>query len=264
MKLIPSHKRMNRKRLGFAGAGAGSSGSSSTSSPWEGQQPYLSNLFSDAQSQYQNYTPQYFGTTNTDGSTVGQSTVTPFNSQETNAIGQIGDLGANGNTALNSEANNLTNYTDGSMLTGANNPGLQSVEQQAAASVTPGLMSAFTQGTTDNPNVALATSNGVANAVGSIANNNYQQQSANQLAAFGDANNLYNTQLGGANAALTAGQTQQAQDQSQLSNNVNEFNYYQQLPYTQLNQYANLVNGQYGQVNTSTAPAGGFFTSLFS
>lgn len=245
------------------GGGAGSGGSTSDSSPWAGQQGYLSNVFQDAANQYANYTPQYYGATNGNGSTVGASTVAPMNAQENSAISQIGNLGANGNAALNSEGNTLTNYTDGSMLS-ASNPYFQNVADQTAASVTPGLMSAFTQGSTDNPNVALAASNGVANAVGNLSYQNYNTQSQNQLAAYGDANNLYNTQLAGANSALTAGQAAQTQSQNQLQNNVDMYNYYQQLPYTQLNQYSNLVNGQYGQATTSTSPANGLFSTLFS
>lgn len=249
------------------GGGAGSGGSSTTSGPWSGQQPYLSDVMSDAQNQYQNYTPQYYGA---DGSSLngqdisGQSTITPFNSQETSAISQLGDLGANGTSATNAANGALTNYANGNMINAANNPGLQNVEQQAAASVTPGLMSSFTQGTTDNPNVALAASNGVANAVGNIAYNNYNTQTGNQITAANDASNLYNTQIAGANAGLTAGQAQQTQDQSQLQNNVNMFNYDQQLPYQQINQYSNLVNGQYGASSTTTSPAQGLFSVLFS
>lgn len=249
-----------QKTIKCFGGGAGSGGSQTQAGPWEGQQGYLSDVFNQAQSQYNNYTPQYYGYDN--GSQTGGSTVQPFNQQETSAIGQIGDMGANGTAGLNSADSALQNYTDGSMLS-AGNPYFQNVADQTAASVTPELMKSFTQGTTDNPNVALAASNGVANAVGNLAYGNYNQQSQNQLNAANQANSLYNTQLGGVNAALTAGQTQQTQDQSQLQNQVDAYNYYQQLPYTKLNQYTNTVNGQYGQSTTQTSPAQSFFQTLF-
>lgn len=251
----------NRKRLGFGG-GAGSGGSTSTSDPWAGQQPYLSNVFQSAQNQYQSYTPQYYGATDGNGSTVGASTVAPLNSQETGAIAQLGDLGNNGSAGLNSADSALQNYTNGSMLS-AQNPYFQNVAAQTAASVTPDLMKSFTQGTTDNPNVALAASNGISNAVGNLAYQNYNTQSTNQLNAANEANSIYNSQLGGANASLTGGQAAQTQSQNELQNLVNEYNYYQQLPYTQLNQYSNLVNGQYGSATTTTQPAQSLLSVLF-
>lgn len=248
------------------GGGAGSGGSTSDSSPWTGQQPFLTDTFSQAQNLQNTYTPQYYGYSGTAGSDptqTGQSTVAPLNSQETGAINQIGNLGLNGTNTLNSANNAINQYADGSMLS-ANNPYFQSVTNQIQSSLTPGLMSAFTQGSTDNPNIAFAASQGLGNAVGNAASQNYETQTGNQLNAASQAQNLYNTQLSGANAALTAGQAGQTQAQNELTNNVNAFNYYQQLPYTQLNNYANLVQGQYGQATTTTSPANGLFSTLFS
>lgn len=256
----------NKRRLGFAGAGAGSSGSTSNSSPWAGQQPFLSDTFSQAQNLYNSYTPNYFGYTGTgngNATQTGSSTVAPMNSQETGAINQIGDLGINGTQGMNTANNAVNQYANGSMLSG-NNPYFGSVVDQIRSSMTPGLMSAFSQGSTDNPNIAYAASQGLGNAVGNAASQNYETQTQNQLNAANMAPNLYGAQLSGANAALTAGQTGQTQAQNQLNNQVNAYNYYQQLPYTQLNNYSDLVQGQYGQATTNTAPAGGFFTSLFS
>lgn len=393
----------------LGGGGAGSSGSTTDTAPWGGQQPFLSDVFQQAQNQYQTYTPQYYGFNGTAGGTptqTGPSTVAPMNPQETSAISTVGNLGLNGsntfnqanatatgvagsnpnanpgnqgyfglmngqltnamnpsNGALNyftsgASANNnpamsdlaatanlnpagnpgnaaLNNYANGSMLS-AGNPYFSQMADQIKAQTLPGLMGAFTQGTTDNPNVAYGVTNGLTNAIGGLAYQNYQQGQQNQIAAgntisgnyntgvgnnisaaanlgsnyntgqgniLGAAstasgnyfnsladqlnagqgissnyntgvgnnlnaanlgNTLYNSQLGGANAALTAGQTSQTQSQNELNNLVNAFNYYQNLPYQQLNQYTNTVNGQYGASTTNTAPAGGFFTSLFS
>lgn len=258
-------KYLNKKRRGFGG-GAGSGGSTTNSSPWTGQQPYLTDTFGQSQNLYNNYTPNYFGYTGTgngNATQTGSSTVAPMNAQETGAISQIGDLGTNGTQALNTANNTANQYANGSMLS-ASNPYFQSVTNQIQSSMTPGLMSAFSQGSTDNPNIAFAASQGLGNAVGQAASQNYETQTQNQLNAANMAGNLYNTQLGGANAALTAGQANQTQAQNELTNQVNAYNYYQQLPYTQLNNYANLVQGQYGQATTNTAPANGLFSTLFS
>lgn len=237
----------NRKRLGFGGGGAGSSGSSSTSDPWGGQQPYLSDTFNQAAQLYDNYTPQYYGADNTslNGQDIsGQSTIAPMNAQENSAISDIGDTGLNGNSSFNAANTAMTNQLSG-------NPAMN---QSIAAGVVPGLESQFAQGNAMNsPAAAYSVSNGLGNAL-----------LQNQQGAASQASALYNSQLGGQNAALTAGQTAQTQSQNELQNNVNMFNYQQQLPYTQLNNYANLVNGQYGSTTSTVSPAGGFFTSLFS
>ena len=235
----------NQNRRGFGGGGQQSS--SSTSGPWSGQVPYLNQVFSSAQGQYNDYTPQYYGFSGTAGGTptqTGDSTVSPMNSMETNALNQTSNLGTNGSSALNAANTSMTNILSGDP---ANNSAILS-------GVVPQLTSQFTGGgLSDNPNVANAVSQGATQA---LLNN--QNQAANT------ANTLYNTQLGGAQAAYGAGQQQQNQDQNVLTNKVNAYNYYQQLPYTQLNQYANLVNGQYGSTTTTSQPQQSPFGSLFS
>lgn len=239
-------RHLNKHRLGFGG-GAGSGGSTTNSAPWSGQQPYLSSVMSDAQKQYQTYTPQYFGA---QGSTLngqnisGLSTVAPFNQTETSALSGIANTGMNGTSALNDANSSVSNILSGD----------PAMEQSIAAGVVPGLESQFTQGNSvNNPAMAYATSNGLYNAL-----------LQNQLGAAGTAQNLYGTQMSGEQAALGAGQTQQTQSQNDLTNLVNMFNYQQQLPYTTLNQYDNLINGQYGASTTNTAPAQGLFNVLFS
>jgi hypothetical protein len=291
-----------RKRAGFGG-GSQTSQSTGSTTPWSGQQPYLTDLFGSAQNQYQNYTPQYYGFQGTAGGTptqTGGSTVAPFNPTETAATGQIANLGLNGTTGLTNAANTantiqtmnpnntpgnsaLNQYASGSMLS-AGNPYFQSMANQVQSSMLPGMMSAFTQGSTDNPNVAFAASQGMGNALGGLGYQNYLQGQQNQLAgAQGLASNyntnignqlnaasaspyLYNTQLAGANSALSAGQAQQTQAQNELQNQVAAYNYYQTLPYSQINQYSNLIGGQYGSTSTgsTTSPSQSFFGSLFS
>jgi len=250
-----------QKSITCFGGGAGSGGSTTNSGPWPGQQPYLSDVMKTAQSQYQNYAPQYYGAAGTP--TAGQSTVAPFNPLETGSINNIGSLGTGGSSALNSANNAASYFANGNMLS-AGNPYFQSMANQVTSQMTPELMRGFTQGNTDNPNIAYAASQGLGNALGGLAYNNYNTQSQNMLNAAQIAPNIYNTQMGGLQAALQAGQAQQGQSQNQLQNLVNMWNYGQQLPYTTLNQYDNLVNGQYGVSTTSTAPAHGLFSTLFS
>lgn len=262
---MKSHRCAHNARRGGFGGGAGSGGSTTDSSPWGGQQPYLTDVFNSAQSQYQGYTPQYYGAqgTSLNGQNIsGQSTVTPFNSDETNAIGGIENTGLNGTQQMGQAANATSNILN---TNPANNPYYQQMANTVLSTEVPGLESQFTQGNSvNNPAMAYATTQGATNALGNTMFQNYNQGVSNQLNAAGTAQNLFNTQLGGQQAALTAGQAQQAQDQSQLTNNVNMFNYQQQLPYQQLNQFSNLVNGQYGASTTQTAPAQSLQSVLLS
>jgi hypothetical protein len=267
-KSIARRMQHNRKRLGFGG-GAGSGGSTTTqnSSPWAGQQPYLSNVFSAAQNQYQNYTPQYYGAAGTtlNGQDIsGQSTVAPMNATENSAISDIGNTGLNGTSSMNAANGAMTNELNANPTS---NPYMSQMVQNTLASTVPGLESQFAQGNAMNsPAAAYAVSQGANSAVGGLMFNQYNQNLANQNNAAGQAPGLQSGTLAGQNAALTAGQAAQTQAQNQLQNQVSMFNYQQQLPYQQLNQYANTVNGQYGQAatQTNTAPAQNLFSVLFS
>ncbi len=251
----------NKNRLGFGG-GSQTSTTTSNNAPWSAQQPYLQNLFSSAQNQYQNYTPQYFGAAGTPN--AGQSTVAPLNSVETSALSGIANTGMNGSpdlTAANTSTGNILNSNP------ADNPYYQQMANTVLGSVVPGLESQFTQGNSvNNPAMAYATTQGATNALGNTMFQNYNQGVSNQLGAAGTAQNLYNTGLQGQTAALGAGQAQQTQSQNDLTNQVNMWNYQQQLPYSQINQLSNLITGQYGSTGTGTtsSPQQSLFGSIFS
>lgn len=216
------------------GFGGGTQSSTTKSDPWEGQQPYLKSLFGAADTQYQDYTPQYFP----------QNTVAGFNPGETSAISGIENTGMNGTPALNAADSSVSNILSGDP---AHN-------QAIMAGVLPGLTSSFTQGNSvNNPQMAYAASQGVASAL-----------TQDQLNAAQTAQGLYGTRMSGQQAALGAGQTQQTQDQNNLQGQIDRWNYQQQLPYSQINQYANLINGQYGGTSMTTSPQQGLFGSLFS
>lgn len=255
-KIVAAHK--DEYAGHYVMFGGGSSTSTTKTDPWSGQQPYLTQAFNSASGLYNNgntaTAPQYYGS----------STVQGFNPTETGAISGIADTGMNGNNALNSAGDALTNYNNGSMLS-ASNPYFQQMAQNISSTVTPQIESQFTQGNAmNNPAAAFATSQGLGSAIGNLAYQNYSDQSKNQLTAASLSPTQYNAQLGGQQAALTAGQTQQTQDQSALTDLVNRWNYNQQLPYQQLNQFTNTINGQYGSTGSSTSPNQSLLGSLFS
>ena len=214
--------------------GGGSNTSTTKSDPWSGQQGYLTDVMGQAQNQYNNYNPQSFY------AATGNTGVADMNSQEKQAISSIGNTGLNGTSSFNAANDAMTRQLSGD----------PAYTQSIAASVVPGLESQFAQGNSmNNPAAAYSVGNGLGNAI-----------LQNQQGAANTANTLYNSQLGGQNAALTAGQATQQQDQNVLDAIQQAFNYQQQLPYQKLNQYSNLVNGQYGSTQTTNSPNSSIFS----
>lgn len=229
------------------GGGSQPSGNTTTTqntTPWSGQQGYLSQGFGAAQGLYNNSAdyPQYYGS----------STVVPFNQQETSGLGQLYNTASN--PTLSNESNqNLEQLMNGTFMN-AGNPYFQSMANQVEGQMTPQLMKGFTQGNTDNPNIAFAASQGLGNALGSLAYQNYSQGLDNMVKANAVAPSAQQTNLSNAQAAYGAGQTTQSQDQAQLQDQINRFNYQQTLPYNMLDQYMGTIQGNYGGSSTLTQP----------
>lgn len=227
-------------------SGGGTTTTSQNTSPWSGQQPYLTQQYSAAQNLYNNPSdyPQYYPS----------SEVAPLNSTETGAINQLGNLGANGSTALSSANNALTSYANGDMLS-ASNPYFQNMADTIKSTVQPQLEAGFNAGNSMNsPAAAFGVSQGLNNAIGNFAYQNYSDQSKNQLTAANEAAPNYYAQITGGQAGLQAGQTSQTQDQNVLNNQINAYNYNQTLPYQMLDQYITQTTGNPGSSTTSSQP----------
>lgn len=266
----------------------GSTNTVQKSDPWSGQAPYLSNVFGQAQNTYNQFSgnpssaiapfnpqqQQAFGLTQQQ---VGQSNLD--GAQVNNAAGNYttsllnGDyLGANpGNQAFGAFAN-------GGML---NNP----YEQGMANAASTNLVNAYQTGTAPQTTSefegagrygsgAMTNAQGMAqqgfatqlgNAMNNLYGNLYQGNMSNMLSGAqglsGNYNNAAQQQLQGSyNAPSVANQTwntigqlsgvggqQQALSQAQL-----------QAPWSLLNNYSNLVQGQYGGTTSTQQP---YFTN---
>lgn len=262
------------------GSPAGNTTTVQKSDPWEGQQGFLKDVFSQAQGLNQNYSPQYYPSSTVSGFTPAQTAAqnmeiargmsgSPVNAAaQGDAINTLegGYLGANPGSAY------LTPYANGSMLS-ADNPYFQQMAGRVAASVTPGIESQFISGNRMNGGAApYAVSSGLGDAIGSLAYQNYQQgqqnqigaanaiganyaaERLNQLRAQGLAPSLSATDYQDIAALTDAGQQQQNQNQAQLNSDIDRFNFYQQLPYNKLALYDQMINGSYGGTSTLTQP----------
>lgn len=251
---ILKHPGMPRD-YGLAGQGAvffgggGGGGNTTTvqkSDPWSGQQGYLKDVFGQAQNLFKNYSPQYFPNSTVAG-------LTPYQNAGINMEAAYGLNG--GNSAVNASTNALTNFSNGNYLS-AGNPYFQSMANNVMSSVVPGLESQFAQGNRMNsPGAAYAVSKGATDALGGLAYQNYNDQLGNMLKSSALAPTLQGADYQNIQALQDAGSQVQNQNQQQLTDQANRYDYYQQLPYQKLASYAGMVNGTgYGGTTTSTQP----------
>lgn len=196
---------------------SGNTTTTTTSQPWSVQQPYLTDIFAQAQNLYQNFTPQYF---------PGQ-TYSPENNAQANALQSIvgtqpgADLtaatGANlSNNVLSGGIFNqdpsmfglgmigagatpagqtLQNYASG-MYSAAGNPYTQGLTDSIMASTIPSIQKQFINGGgLSSPDAAYATSQGANAAVAPVLANLFQQEQQNQLGAAAGLGQLQTTAL---------------------------------------------------------------------
>jgi len=232
----------------FGGGGspqpAGTTTTVQKSDPWSGQQPYLSDLFSHAQGLYDNYTPQFFP----------NPTVAPLDPLQGQAIALEAQRGLTGSPVDTAAQQSATNFLDGSYAS-AGNPYFQGMANSVLANVVPGLEAQFNQGNSlNNPGVAYAVSQGATDALGNLAYQNYSDQLSNQLKALALAPQTTALDFRNIAALGDAGSQLQNQAQQQINDAIARFNFQQQLPYEQLNDYANLIQGGYGSTSTLTQP----------
>lgn len=245
--------------------------------PWSGATPYISSGLSAAQDLYNQGGPQYY---------PGQ-TYAPENAAQSGSLTSLENIGnglASG-TAANNPSNSffqglstgsnsipglstLNNYANGNYLS-ADNPYFQQMANTVTANVLPGINAQFANAGRGNSGLAArAAGEGVADSIGGLAYNNYQQgltqqqNAANSLAGYGITgaqglstnyqNNIAN-QLTGGTAALQAGTTQQGLDQASIADQMARYNYNAQLPYQNLQNYIANISGQIGGTGSSSS-----------
>lgn len=288
--MIRNPQQLHLMRLGLPvvpanGGGGGNTTSNTVATPWTGQQPYLSSVFSGAQNAYNNYagnpSSSVAGFTPMQqqamGITQGVANGTNFGAAAgvNNSAGNYTSNLLNGNY-LNSNPGNaaFSQFANGSMMNnpymsqalGAANDAITRSYQTATAPQTASAFAgsgrygsgAYNQAVSQNQQ-DLATQLG--NTDASLMNSIYQQNMGNMLQGAAGLSNNYNTaaqqQLGGLsmspnivnsiNGAATnlynMGGNQQALQQQQIN-----------APWQLLNNYSNLIQGQYGGNTSTTTP----------
>jgi hypothetical protein len=253
------------------GGGGGGTTTVQKADPWAGQQPYLLDVFSQAQNLYNSggMAPDYYA-----GNTVAdQSQWT----QQANTM--QANRALNGSASINNAQASMDNIVSGGALAG--NTGLSALEQmtnavnpyssallndavgQATAQIDSGFSGAGRYG-------SCAHENARADAIGDLTSQFYSDAYDKQMQAAAQAGNLYNagvdTQISGAGMSQElanqaykdaemlsqAGANLDAFNQAKIDADIDRWNYDQQKALEALSRYNQLIQGTYGGTSTST------------
>lgn len=257
--------------MGKKGGGGGSTTTVQKADPWAGQQPYLQDIFQQAQQLYNSggMAPNYYP-----GQTVADQ------SQWTqNALQMQADRAQNGSPLIDNASNAMNNITTGQAL--QNNQGLNVLNQlsqednpyvdelynransQAQSAINGNFSSAGRYGSGAH---AAAS----ADAANNLANEMYSSLWDKRADAAQAAGQLYNTGIGQqvvagqagqqlANQAYTdaaalgqAGAAMDDYNQQKINADIDRYNYNQQQALLALQNYNNLIQGSYGGTTTTT------------
>jgi hypothetical protein len=241
----------------MAGGGGQSSGTTTTvqkSDPWEGQQPYLLDIFSEAQKQYRSGGPQYF-----QGSTLAAP-----NAQQTQAQGMATQAATGAQQQLADTGAAGINYAVNDAIDVRNNPFLAAAQEGAIrpavrAFTDPGgvlsnIRSDFgTNGQYGGSRQALATGTAAGRLGESILDTTSRMGSEAYTAGL-DAQGralallpqIQQAQLAPAQTVAAVGDANQDYIQSLINEEIKRHNFQQSAPSINLANYQNLVQGAYG------------------
>ncbi len=216
--------------------------------PWGQAQPYLKDILGQAQQNYQSGGPQYYP----------DSTVTPELDSSNTALQDIINRGMAGSPVTTAAQNNITDTLNGNYLDPTTNPYWSSLVQGVTNSVTPQVNASFgLAGRTGSGLNQEALAQGLSQGIGQVGAGIYNQERSNQMTAAGLAPTLANQDYVDAGNALGASQQQEGYNQQQLTDAVNRYNFNQNAPNNNLNQYASLVDPIGGMGGSSTTTGGG-------
>jgi hypothetical protein len=229
-------------------------------------QPYLGYGLQQAQQLYQGGGPQYYG---------GQTYVSPSTTTQT-GLQALEARASLGNPLLQAAQNQLQNTVSGGFLggnpffQGAFQPAAQAAETQfkttlgdiASKSSLAGRYGSGAMGNLQN-RATGQYAQALTNTAGQLAYQNYEAERQRQQQAIGAAPQLANADYQDINQLLQAGQLREGYQGQQLGADIQRFNFLQNQPQQNLQNYMSLVYGNpLGRVGQTTA-SGAADTSAF-
>ncbi|MCX8501390.1 MAG: hypothetical protein ORO03_06830 [Alphaproteobacteria bacterium] len=196
------------------------------SSPWAGQQSYLSFGFKQAQDAYNQ-------SLKLAAQPVAPSAATVAAQQQI-----MGTAAAN--QPLLAAGRNQLQATLGGDYLAAGNPYLQAMMQQTVTAMRPSIDSQFVgAGRYGSGAYANALDSSLSNAAANLAFQQYNQERGNQLSALNNLSQVAGEQYSGANALAAVGASQDAGRANQTN-----------AAFDAIGKYMNLINGNYGSSST--------------
>lgn len=209
--------------------------------PWAGQQPYLTYGFQQAQKNYDRGGPQYYPT----------STVAPFSDQTQQALQLQQNRALAGSPVTQAAQSEATKTLSGDYLN--NNPYLDSIWNQGAGDIQSRVAGQFgAAGRTGSGINQQVLSRELANGYNNLYGANYQAERARQSQALALAPQTAAMDYADLDRLALVGNTYDTQAQNELSDQVNRWNYTQNLPDQNLARYISAIQGNYGGASTST------------
>lgn len=243
-------------------SGGGSSGATTTSTiqradPWSGQQPYLSDVFREAQRLYFGANPQYLnGAPIPDPNAAPQyypgSTVVPTAAESEQALALQAQRALGGSPLLSAAEDETAKTLSGSYLS-AGNPYFTGVVQSIDDALRPQLDARFIgSGRYGSPVHAETTAKALADAVAPFAFQNYADERANMQRAAAAAPGLSQADYADIAALGDVGARREAQSQAELTDQVNRWSFDQNSDAARLAQYLQMIQGNFGGTTATT------------
>jgi hypothetical protein len=230
------------------GGSSGGGGTTTTNTvqnadPWSGQQPYLTYGFEQAQNQYNSQNPSFY---------PGQTYATPSAETQT-ALNMQGNRAMMG-SPLNQQAKDANSFILGGGFLNQGNPYLQNVTNSVAANVIPQVQGTFSgagrYGGGAGQTEAMAR--GITNGISPYAFNDYSQARAMIPGAINAAPGLAATDYYDAQQLAQVGAAREGQTQQQINEDINRYNFGQNVDAMKLAQYMSMIQGNYGGTMNST------------
>lgn len=231
------------------------------SEPWAAQVPYLKDIFSEAQRLYRGSGPAYFP----------NSTVAPMSPELEMALRAQAARAMQGSPLTAYGGQELGRILGGGYLNanpylqGAIDAASQGAARNYQSAVMPGIDSSFSlagrYGSGAHVSAHENAQRALAGQLGGIASNlayqNYGAERSNMMNALGMAPQYAMQDYADISQLDAVGRAREAMAQSLLNDQVARWNFSQQQPLNMLQQYAGLVQGNYGGTTTTTTPSSG-------
>ncbi len=240
---------------------AGNTTTTVSNDPWSGVQPHLTEAFQQAGALYNQGGPQFFP----------DSTVTPFSQATEQGLGAIQDRATQGSPLLQAGQQGLMNTIQGQGFNnpfqgGQQNPQLDAMFKMGGDQIRNQISGQFSQGGRFGPGAMVgeqgrALGDFATQLYGGAYENDanrrygaYENERNRQFGAFGQAPGMAQADYNDPQQLLGVGAQREFKGSQQLQDAMNRFNFGQNQPAQNLNQYLAQLGqgGQYGQQTTQT------------